>query len=180
MSRLPLHTRFWGHFITITQHKLRVMLLCFKIGLVRQGLAHDLSKYTPVEFCSGVRYYQGYRSPIDAEKEAKGYSEGWLHHKGHNRHHWEYWLDRNRDGLYCARIPDRFVAEMVCDRIAACKTYQKENYTDASPINYFMNGTDRTYMHPEIAAQLQRWLEWVRDDGIERAFARIRSELKAR
>ena len=88
--------RFWGHLKTITLHKLRVTRLCFKMGLIKQGLLHDLSKYSPVEFWAGVRYFQGYRSPIDAEKEAKGYSEGWLHHKGHNKHHWEYWIDRNK------------------------------------------------------------------------------------
>ena len=85
--------RFWGHLKTITLHKLRVTRLCFKMGLIKQGLLHDLSKYSPVEFWAGVRYFQGNRSPIDAEKEAKGYSEGWLHHKGHNKHHWEYWID---------------------------------------------------------------------------------------
>ena len=132
--------RFWGHLKTITLHKLRVTRLCFKMGLIKQGLLHDLSKYSPVEFRAGVRYFQGYRSPIDAEKEAKGYSEGWLHHKGHNKHHWEYWIDRNKQcqGLFCVEMPKRYVAEMVCDRIAACQTYQKEKYTNASPIEYFL------------------------------------------
>lgn len=37
------------HFCTITKHKLTVMDLCFKVGLIRQGLAHDLSKYSPTD-----------------------------------------------------------------------------------------------------------------------------------
>ena len=180
MTQLSFPRRPWGHLRTITEHKFRVTRLCFQMGLIRQGLLHDLSKYTPVEFVPGVRYYQGYRSPIDAEKEDRGYSAGWLHHKGHNRHHWEYWLDKKDGRLVCLRIPSRFVAEMVCDRIAACQTYQKEKYTDASALNYYLQGTDRHYLHPETAAQLESYLTWVRDEGIDRAFARIREDLRQR
>ena len=82
--------RFFGHLSTITRHKIKVTLLCFRCGLYAQGIKHDLSKYSYVEFWAGVRYYQGNRSPIDREKEVKGYSMGWLHHKGRNKHHWEY------------------------------------------------------------------------------------------
>ena len=81
------------HFGTITKHKLLVMKACFQVGLYRQGLLHDLSKYTWTEFRTGVRYYQGDRSPNNAEREAKGYSSSWLHHKGRNKHHFEYWID---------------------------------------------------------------------------------------
>ena len=64
----------WRHFKTITHHKLLVMKYCFRIGLYRQGLLHDLSKYSPTEFCVGARYYQGTRSPNNAEREATGAS----------------------------------------------------------------------------------------------------------
>ena len=169
---------FWGHLSTITIHKWRVMKLCFRCGLYKQGLKHDLSKYSPVEFIPGVRYFQGNRSPINREKELHGYSMGWLHHKGHNKHHWEYWIDRNKQcaGLFCVEMPKRYVAEMVCDRIAACQTYQKEKYTDASAIEYFQRGSDRQFMHPETAALLQTYLEWVRDDGIDAAFKKIKQD----
>ena len=77
----------WHHFLTITQHKLLVMQNCFRVGLFKQGLLHDLSKYSPAEFLTGVHYYQGDRSPNAAEREEKGYSSAWLHHKGRNKHH---------------------------------------------------------------------------------------------
>ena len=86
---------FWGHLRTINHHKLLVMRHCFRVGLYRQGLTHDLSKYAPVEFFNGVRYFQGTRSPNDAERQAKGYSAAWLHHKGRNKHHMENWIDYN-------------------------------------------------------------------------------------
>lgn len=80
----------WGHFKTITAHKLLVMKYCFKIGLYKQGLLHDLSKYAPSEFLVGARYYQGTRSPNNAEREDTGVSTAWMHHKGRNKHHFEY------------------------------------------------------------------------------------------
>ena len=71
----------YHHFLTITKHKCEVMKNCFAVGLYRQGLLHDLSKYSWEEFAIGVKYYQGNRSPNAAEKEEKGYSAAWLHHK---------------------------------------------------------------------------------------------------
>ena len=83
----------WGHFKTITSHKFLVMKYCFKVGLYKQGFLHDLSKYSPTEFMVGAKYYQGTRSPNNAEREATGVSTSWLHHKGRNKHHFEYWVD---------------------------------------------------------------------------------------
>lgn len=104
-SEVPFMNKLWGHFKTITTHKLAVTTLCFQCGLYKQGILHDLSKYSPVEFFAGVKYYQGNRSPIDKEKEVKGYSMGWLHHKGRNKHHWEYWLDNSPEGVTPLEIP---------------------------------------------------------------------------
>ncbi|MFR5151533.1 MAG: DUF5662 family protein [Ruminococcus sp.] len=83
----------WLHFKTITKHKLMVMHYCFRIGLYKQGLLHDLSKYTPSEFLVGCKYYQENRSPNNAEREDTGVSTAWLHHKGRNKHHYEHWVD---------------------------------------------------------------------------------------
>ena len=79
----------WQHFCTITNHKILVMKNCFRVGLYRQGLLHDMSKYMPSEFLVGCRYYQGTRSPNNAEREKTGCSTAWLHHKGRNKHHYE-------------------------------------------------------------------------------------------
>ena len=85
------------HFLTITRHHNLVMGYCFRAGLYRQGLLHDLSKYSPAEFLVGAKYYQGNRSPNNAEREDIGVSTAWLHHKGRNRHHFEYWIDYTKD-----------------------------------------------------------------------------------
>ena len=89
-----------------------VMHNCFKCGLYWQGLVHDLSKYSWTEFSVGAKYYQGTRSPNDAERESKGYSSAWLHHKGRNKHHLEYWVDysvdRNCVELVGMRMPEKY------------------------------------------------------------------------
>ena len=41
--------KFWGHLKTITHHRHLVMRGCFRMGLIWQGLTHDLSKYSPTE-----------------------------------------------------------------------------------------------------------------------------------
>ena len=126
----------WKHFKTITYHKYLVMRGCFKVGLYRQGIFHDLSKYSPTEFLVGAKYYQGNRSPNNAEREAIGYSSSWLHHKGRNKHHYEYWIDYSSKnisgGMAPAPMPNRYIVEMLMDRIAASKVYKKEAYTNRS------------------------------------------------
>lgn len=75
---------FFGHLKTVLKHKTIVCGFCFKCGLYRQGLTHDLSKLSPAEFIPGVRYFSGKRSPNEQERTEKGYSAAWLHHKGRN------------------------------------------------------------------------------------------------
>ena len=165
----------WGHLKTITKHKIAVTKLCFRCGLYKQGLLHDLSKYSWVEFSAGARYYQGNRSPIDREKEVKGYSLGWLHHKGRNKHHWEYWLDNAADGIQPLEMPLNYVIEMYCDRTAASKIYMKDAYHDGSAYEYFMRGYHHVLMHTK--ALLEHILIYQRDHGTDQTIAYIRKEL---
>lgn len=172
----------WEHFVTITHHKLVVMQGCFRVGLYKQGLLHDLSKYTWEEFRTGVRYYQGNRSPNAAEKEEKGYSSAWLHHKGRNKHHFEYWTDvstKDQDWkIVGVKMPVNYLAEMVMDRIAASKIYQGKNYTDAAPYEYFARSKDYLVMHPETKAMLNKLLLMLKEHGERKTFAYIRKLLK--
>jgi len=170
-----------GHLKTINHHKALVMRSCFRLGLYRQGLFHDLSKYHPVEFYVGAKYYQdGRRSPNNAEREARGYSSAWLHHKGRNKHHLEYWIDYSiePDHQMCGmKMPVEYVAEMFCDRVAASKTYLKERYTHKEPYEYFQKSRTHYILHPETEALLEKMLVKLRDEGEESAFEWIRTEV---
>lgn len=173
--------RIWKHFKTITYHKYLVMRGCFKVGLYRQGLFHDMSKYSPSEFFVGAKYYQGNRSPNNAEREAIGYSSAWLHHKGRNRHHYEYWIDYSikeiSGGMAPAPMPVKYVVEMLMDRIAASKVYNKERYTDASPWEYYCQGKEKAPIHPETKALLERLLKMLANKGEDVTFAYIRKKV---
>jgi len=171
--------KFWKHFKTITRHRHLVMAGCFRIGLYKQGLCHDLSKYSPAEFLVGVKYYQGIRSPNSAERDEKGYSEAWMHHKGRNRHHYEYWTDLCRaTGKYeSVPMPRRYLAEMVMDRRAACIVYQGKNYTPASALEYFMNSRERVLMHPQTRQELEYLLTMLRDAGEKETFRYLKEEV---
>lgn len=168
----------WHHFLTISHHKLVVMEGCFRVGLFRQGLLHDLSKYTWAEFRTGVYYYQGTRSPNAAEKEEKGYSPAWLHHKGRNKHHYEYWMDVSSAAdnwrIVGVKMPVNYLVEMVMDRIAASKIYQGKNYTDAAPYTYFSRNKDVVIMHPETKAMLEKILLMLKEKGERKTFAYLR------
>ena len=170
-----------GHFLTISEHKMTVMKECFAVGLIRQGLLHDLSKYSWQEFRTGVLYYQGTRSPNNAEREETGLSLAWLHHKGRNKHHFEYWIDFGPDisqGLKGGRMPLRYVIEMTMDRIAACKIYQKENYTDESPYRYYSGRKEYMVIHPQTRHELEVLLKMLADRGEDYTFSFIRALLK--
>ena len=155
------------HFITITKHRHLVMKLCFKMGIYKQGLLHDLSKYSPTEFINSAKYYAGTHSPTITERQDKGYSDIWIHHKGRNKHHYEYWYDYSyKEEKYVPiKIPIQYVKEMICDRIAASKVYLKNKYTSSSALEYFNRTTDGRDMHPETKELLKSWLELVSEKG---------------
>ena len=169
--------RFFRHLRTVWRHRRVVRKLCFKCGLIRQGLFHDLSKYSPAEFWRGVKYFQGNRSPQAKERELFGYSAAWLHHKGRNKHHYEYWTDFADGKKVYVKMPPKYFAEMVCDRIAAGKIYNKE-YTDASPLAYFENKTDVTAMNEETREHLRYFLTLLKDKGEKTMFAQLKRYIK--
>ena len=172
--------RFRGHLRTVMIHKYHVAEGCFRIGLYKQGIMHDLSKFSPTEFLTSVKYYDGHRSPNAVERELYGCSRAWLHHKGRNRHHFEYWIDFSAfapDIAIGCRMPMKYVAEMVCDRIAASKNYKGKDYTDASAWEYYAHSRDHYILHPETRAQLETCLQILRDEGEDACFAYIRTKL---
>lgn len=169
----------WQHFKTITRHRILVCRGCFRVGLYWQGLTHDLSKYSPTEFWNGARFYQGIRSPNTAERETKGYSEAWMHHKGRNRHHYEYWSDMDLQRRVYAPVPmpRKYLVEQVMDRIAACVVYQGKAYTAGSALAYFMKSREQELMHPQNRQELEYILTMLRDKGEKETFRYLKNEV---
>ena len=172
----------WQHFKTITKHRHAVIRQCAKCGILWQGLRHDLSKYLPSEFFVGAHYYLGEKSPNEAERQENGYSLAWMHHKGRNKHHFEYWIDYAPGGdgnLAGMKMPDNYIIEMFMDRIAACKVYQKDAYTDASPLAYHERSKRvKEIMHPETIALIEKLMKMLAEEGEEKTFAYTKKLVK--
>ena len=169
--------KIFGHLHTINKHKAKVTWLCWRCGLYKQGLLHDLSKYSYIELKTGFQYYQGFRSPIDAQKEDIGYSLSWLHHKGRNKHHWEYWLDNGKNGITAVRMPVNYVVEMFCDRVAASMIYQKDKYTDSSALEYYEAGRHRLLIHPETDQLIHHLLTYLSIHGLDDTVRYIKKDI---
>jgi hypothetical protein len=129
----------WNHFKTICKHKYWVGYYCFKAGIPWRGIKHDLSKFSPTEFCESVKYYQGTSSPIDACKKANGWSKAWLHHKGRNDHHYEYWQDNFDKGGEALLMPKECAIELVCDYLGAGRAYMGKDFTYEKEYKWWLN-----------------------------------------
>lgn len=180
MSDKSYIQRFFGHLHTINSHRKLVRKMCFKCGMYYQGLVHDLSKYSFEEFFVQVKYFEGFRSPITHEKATVGYSKAWLHHKGRNKHHWEYWVDRKNKNpdLYSFPMPYKYMLESVLDRISASKTYKKENYTDAEPYDFFMSSIEYNTINEITRNQISEYLLYLKENGEEKALEYFKSQYK--
>lgn len=167
----------WLHFKKICKHKYYVGKYCWKIDLYWQGITHDLSKFSPIEFFESVKYYQGNRSPIDACKEKKGYSKGWQHHKGRNPHHYEYWVDNLDHGGEALIMPREYAFEMVCDYIGAGKAYMGKNFTYAKEYQWWQEKKNKPLMmHPVIIYFIEDVLYALKEHSEEEIFKRGKME----
>ena len=170
-----------GHFKTITSHRHMVIRHAFKAGIPVRGLLHDLSKYSITEFKAGAKYYaNGKYSANENERKDIGYSTAWLHHKGRNRHHFEFWTDYNPHSKVMTpiKMPKKFVLEMFCDRVAASKIYQGKNYSEEHPLEYFMKSKGVRFIHPETSDYLEMLLVMLKEKGEEETFRYIRKTKK--
>lgn len=165
--------KFMGHLKTVMKHRREVRKLCFKCGLYWQGLTHDLSKYSPTEFLRGVKFFTGKGSPHVGERAVYGYSEAWIHHHNRNKHHAEYWQDIFNGKSGYAKMPKKYLAEMICDRVAACKIYLQETYTQTAPLAYYNSKKDENQFHVVTRNDLEFFLGMLAADGEEATFEYI-------
>lgn len=169
------------HFNTITKHRHKVMRYCFRSGLIKQGLLHDLSKYSFVEFFNGAKYYSGKFSPNHNEREDRGYSLAWMHHKGRNKHHFEYWTDINNETRQYepVEMPDRYIAESICDRIAASEIYNKKNFKPQMVLDYFYNESGQV-LNPKTYEKMEMLLKLYVENGKKFIFKYMKKNMRGK
>ena len=173
-------SNFFKHIKLVSKHKWLVFKFSLRLGIPFRGLVHDLSKFSYDEFWESVKYYDGKISPITRCKQANGYSKAWLHHKGRNKHHMEYWIDYSVDkekGICGMEMPVKYVVEMYIDRVSAAKNYQKGAYTDRSPLEYYENGKSIHILHPNTRELLERLLTMLAEEGEKATYEYIRREV---
>lgn len=160
-----------NHFKLITKHRWVVFKLCCKVGEPWRGFMHDLSKYSPTEFFESVKYYNGKHSPIMGAKKAQGYSKAWLHHKGRNRHHSEYWVDETAPDK-TPIMPYPFAVEMMCDKLAAGMVYQGKDFTKEYELSYWKKEREYIRMSENMKKFVDEILEKVADVGVKEAMTK--------
>jgi len=147
---------FFKHIALVARHRHKVFIHCCKCGIVWRGLVHDLSKLSPEELFESVKYFQGNRSPIGACRRATGMSRAWLHHKGRNKHHIEYWADD--DCKVMPLMPYVYAVECICDKLAATKTYAGKDYTEDMPLAHWKKYGCLVRGNPKTLAFVERVL----------------------
>lgn len=174
-----------GHTRMILCHKYIVCRYCWKVGLYWQGIVHDISKFSFTESSVGVKYYTGKCSPNSIQKSREGYSSAWLYHKNRNKHHNEYWLDysekmfvEKNEKITPIEMPNKYLVEMFCDRIAACKIYKGHSYSNSDPLEYFVSQKSRLLMHSNTMQKLEELLMCLALQDEKNAFQLARKLLK--
>lgn len=158
---------FFGHLHTVNKHRFKVFCLCFKAGIPWRGFVHDLSKYSPVEFFEGVKYFSGKYSPIKNCKNDLGYSKAWLHHTGRNKHHPKYWYDYNAPDE-TPIMPYKYFVEMICDTMAAGITYQGKNWTKEYQLSYWERTKNNEKTNPQIKKLCTIVYKEIARDGLDK------------
>lgn len=145
------------HFRTILVHKHWVSKYCKYAGIPKQGFFHDLSKFSPIEFFESAKYYTGKSSPIDECKKHRGVSTAWLHHKSHNKHHYEYWIDNLDCGGVPIMMPYKYALEMICDFLGAARAYNKNKFSYQDEVVWWFKKAENAKIHP----QTKLFVGWV-------------------
>jgi len=147
--------KIFGHLKTILIHKYWVFIYCCKLGIPFRGVIHDMSKFSWTEFSESVKYYQGgKKSPIPVIKAENGYSKAWQHHKGRNKHHYEYWTDNYDLGTTAIEIPEKYVKELVADWMGAGRAYCGKSFTVDDEIKWWNNCKDAKFIHPKTKEKI--------------------------
>lgn len=160
----------WLHFKNTCKHKWWVFYYSWFFGIPWRGFMHDWSKFSPVEFFESVKFFKGDSSPINEAKKIQGISFAWHHHKAHNPHHYEYWTDCYDTGTVARIMPWKCVLELVCDYLAAGRTYndfkKEEKFTLQKELDWWNNCKDGKCIHPLTKKLISAILEMIVKNGL--------------
>ena len=161
----------WRYFKKIVKHKYYVGRECAKCGLFWQGLIHDNSKFSLAEFVPSALYWEQSnedRDPIKTAEIKYRYSLAWQHHKGHNPHHWEYWMDYGKKGRGTAmKIPYNYAIEMICDWVGASIAYGDGEWSSERFYHYYLKNQENRRFHKDTAILIERLVTDICNYGLD-------------
>ena len=160
------------HIKLVSKHKWVVFKLCCRVGVPWRGFMHDWSKFSPTEFGESIKYYVGTHSPIKEARKVQGYSRAWVHHVSKNKHHYQYWVDFTATGPVPVMIPYKYVAEMICDKMAAGIVYEGKNWKPDSELKYYLKEREDALIIEPIDKMLLEVFTSVKDNGIKKSLTR--------
>ena len=70
-----------------------------------------------------------------------------------------------------------YFAEMLCDRVAASMIYLGDKFTAAAPLEYYLSHRDENQFHIHTRQELEYWLEYIADVGVDVAFKTLKGML---
>jgi len=107
--------KYFNYLLYVLEHKKNVFIECWKEGLYFHAFTHDLSKFSIKEFFPYARWFygkHGIRCKEDnlyKDENKMDFEKAWQHHKDHNKHHWDYWYERD------LKMPTKYIKQMICD-----------------------------------------------------------------
>ena len=127
------------------------------MGIVWQGLIHDLSKFLPSEFFPYAEFFfgrprgkTGYYKPTNTGDA--NFDFAWLLHQKRNKHHWQWWiLPEDRGGVVILDMPIKYRKEMFCDWKGAGRA---QGHGDDIREWYKVNGSKM-----QLHENTRRWIE---------------------
>ena len=166
---MNIATKVVKHIYLVSKHRWIVFKLAVKAGIPWRGFLHDLSKFSPTEFVESVKYYNGKRSPLHVARETNGYSRAWLHHKGRNKHHFEYWVDISKTEQIGVFLPYKYMVEAICDKLSAGMVYTGKSWTKEEPFEYWtkIEKNAPVAKHPGTVEFVDTVLKKISDEGID-------------
>lgn len=165
--------KYIQHLYTIGIHKWYVFKVCKDLNILWRGITHDMSKFSYQEFIPSARYFHKGVSPLKVMKIKDGYCLAWNHHKGVNRHHWEWWLDCTEGNLYSICPEWKDILEMFADWVGAGIAYNSGKFYQEEPLNYLLLRKDLNFMHPLLLNCSLAFLSAMADRGYNFAISTI-------
>jgi len=108
--------KYIQYLLYLIKHKWYVFIECYKLGIVWQGITHDLSKFLLDEMIPYAKHFYGEKTKESKEQ----FLDSFRLLCKRNKHHWQYWCDKSLSQP--KDIENQYILKMMADWRAMGKT----------------------------------------------------------